>query len=51
MQPYAVVVLRDQADREKLANADLGPNAPKVLEAPVVVVFAADTSALSPSVL
>ncbi|TYZ66571.1 hypothetical protein PybrP1_013037, partial [[Pythium] brassicae (nom. inval.)] len=43
MQPYSVVVLRDQADREKIVDAMLGPNGDKVKEAPVVVVFAADT--------
>ncbi|TYZ69137.1 hypothetical protein PybrP1_002988 [[Pythium] brassicae (nom. inval.)] len=43
VQPYSVVVLRDQADREKIADAMLGPNSAKVKDAPVVVVFAADT--------
>lgn len=42
MQPYACVVVRDQADREKLADSMLATNGRKVKEAPVVVVFAAD---------
>jgi nitroreductase len=41
-QPYACVVVRDQADREKLAEAMLETNGRKVKEAPVTVVFAAD---------
>jgi nitroreductase len=41
-QPYTCVVLRDQADRDNLANAMLDMNKRKVKEAPVVVVFAAD---------
>uniref|UniRef100_K3WSR0 Nitroreductase domain-containing protein n=1 Tax=Globisporangium ultimum (strain ATCC 200006 / CBS 805.95 / DAOM BR144) TaxID=431595 RepID=K3WSR0_GLOUD len=42
MQPYACVVVRDQAEREKFADAMLATNGRKVKEAPVVVVFAAD---------
>lgn len=41
-QSYVSIVLRDQSDREKIVDAMLGPNGSKVLEAPVVVVFAAD---------
>ncbi|RLN46875.1 hypothetical protein BBJ29_002884 [Phytophthora kernoviae] len=41
-QPYACVVVRKQADREKLAEAMMASNVRKVKEAPVVVVFAAD---------
>lgn len=46
MQPYACVVVREQADREKLADAMLATNGRKVKEAPVVVVFAADLGTL-----
>ncbi|GLE02075.1 hypothetical protein PINS_up010913 [Pythium insidiosum] len=42
MQPYACVVVREQADRERLADAMLASNGRKVREAPVVAVFAAD---------
>ncbi|KAE9331418.1 hypothetical protein PF008_g15446 [Phytophthora fragariae] len=41
-QPYACVLVREQKDREKLAEAMLDSNARKVKEAPVVAVFAAD---------
>ncbi|RLN72498.1 hypothetical protein BBJ28_00004555 [Nothophytophthora sp. Chile5] len=41
-QPYACVLVREQADREKLGEAMLDSNARKVKEAPVVAVFAAD---------
>ncbi|POM77899.1 Nitroreductase family [Phytophthora palmivora] len=40
--PYACVLVREQKDREKLAEAMMDSNARKVKEAPVVVVFAAD---------
>ncbi|KAJ0407585.1 hypothetical protein ATCC90586_006228 [Pythium insidiosum] len=42
MQPYACVLVRQQADRERLAEAMLASNGRKVREAPVVAVFAAD---------
>ncbi|KAH7491526.1 hypothetical protein PRIC1_003062 [Phytophthora ramorum] len=41
-QPYACVLVREQKDREKLAEAMMDSNARKVTEAPVVAVFAAD---------
>ncbi|CAI5710470.1 unnamed protein product [Peronospora effusa] len=41
-QPYACVLVREQKDREKLAEAMMDSNARKVKEAPVVAVFAAD---------
>ncbi|CAI5726735.1 unnamed protein product [Hyaloperonospora brassicae] len=41
-QPYACVLVREQKDRDKLAEAMMGGNARKVKEAPVVAVFAAD---------
>lgn len=43
MQPYAVVVVRDQTQRQKLAEKMLAANVDKVKTAPVVAVFAADT--------
>lgn len=46
-QPYACVLVREQKDREKLAEAMLDSNARKVKEAPVVAVFAADCGALT----
>lgn len=42
MQPYVTIVLRDQADRDRLAGAMLESNGAKVKNAPVVVVFASD---------
>lgn len=42
VQPYACVVVRDPADRERIAGAMLASNAAKVRQAPVVAVFAAD---------
>lgn len=45
MQPYACVIVREQHDREKLADAMLASNARKVREAPIVAVFAADLGA------
>lgn len=44
-QPYACVLVREQKDREKLAEAMMDSNARKVKEAPVVAVFAADCGA------
>ncbi|KAG7397524.1 hypothetical protein PHYBOEH_000676 [Phytophthora boehmeriae] len=41
-QPYACVLVRKQADRERLAEAMMDSNVRKVKEAPVVAVFAAD---------
>jgi nitroreductase len=41
-QSYSVVLVREQKDREKLAEAMMDSNARKVKEAPVVAVFAAD---------
>ncbi|OWZ02080.1 Nitroreductase [Phytophthora megakarya] len=40
--PYACVLVREQKDREKLAEAMMDSNVRKVKEAPVVAVFAAD---------
>lgn len=45
-QPYACVLVRDKAERAKLADAMLAGNARVVAEAPVVAVFAADLGAL-----
>eukprot|EP00644_Phytophthora_capsici_P012795 jgi/Phyca11/532339/estExt2_fgenesh1_pg.C_PHYCAscaffold_50034 len=42
VQPYACVLVREQKDRDKLAEAMMDSNARKVKEAPVVAVFAAD---------
>ncbi|ETL84890.1 hypothetical protein L917_15410, partial [Phytophthora nicotianae] len=42
VQPYACVLVREQKDREKLAEAMMDSNIRKVKEAPVVAVFAAD---------
>lgn len=42
MQPYVSIVLRDNADRDRLAGAMLHSNGAKVKAAPVVVVFASD---------
>jgi hypothetical protein len=41
-----VVLVRDQAQREKLAEAMLQANIPKVQQAPVIAVFAADLGTL-----
>ncbi|TMW69310.1 hypothetical protein Poli38472_001466 [Pythium oligandrum] len=41
-QPYACILVRDQADRDRLAGAMLASNGQKVKDAPVVAVFAAD---------
>jgi hypothetical protein len=49
MQPYACVLVREQADRERIADAMLASNAVKVKQAPVVAVFAADLGASSAS--
>jgi hypothetical protein len=46
MQPYVCVVVREQGDRDRLAEAMLHANGQKVKESPVVVVFAADTGGL-----
>ncbi|CAH0481466.1 unnamed protein product [Peronospora belbahrii] len=41
-QPYACVLVREQKDRNQLAEAMMGSNVRKVKEAPIVAVFAAD---------
>lgn len=46
MQSYVCVVVREQEDRDRLAEAMLHSNAQKVKDAPVVVVIAADTGKL-----
>lgn len=46
MQPYACVLVREQADRERISDAMLASNAVKVKQAPVVAVFAADIGRL-----
>lgn len=48
MQPYVCVVVRQQDDRDRLAEAMLHANGQKVKDAPVVVVFAADTGTQRP---
>ncbi|TDH66576.1 uncharacterized protein CCR75_005630 [Bremia lactucae] len=42
VQPYACILVRQEKDRKKLAEAMMGGNARKVIEAPVIAVFAAD---------
>ncbi|OQR98087.1 nitroreductase family [Achlya hypogyna] len=42
MQPYACILVQDAAEREALSAAMLGGNVNKVLDAPLVAVFAAD---------
>ena len=42
-QPYRIVLVRDKAQREKLAQVMTGTNGKAVNEAPVVTVFCADT--------
>lgn len=42
VQPYACILVREQKDRDKLADAMMATNARRVQEAPVVAVFAAD---------
>ncbi|CAM9465891.1 unnamed protein product, partial [Discosporangium mesarthrocarpum] len=41
-QPWSVVLVREQAQRERLAEAMMGGNGAKVKGAPVVAVFCAD---------
>ncbi len=45
LQPYVCVLVRDRASRERLSAAMLHSNVGKVLDAPAVVVFAADLGA------
>lgn len=47
MQPYACVLVREQVDRDRIADAMLASNAVKVKQAPVVAVFAADLGGFS----
>ena len=42
IQPFAAVVVQNEAKRKELAGAMMGANISRVLDAPVSVVFAAD---------